>query len=125
MLINEAADLSGLSQDTIRFYEKSGMLDTIQRDTRGWRIFSRDDINWLTTLERLRATGMPLDDVKRFAVSAHAPDCDLPEQKAKRLTLLEDHAVTLAKREAELKACKSYLNHKINLYRAALETTDD
>ena len=125
MRINEAADRSGLTQDTIRFYEKSGMLDTIQRDTRGWRVFSGDDINWLTTLERLRATGMPLDDVKRFAVSAHAPDRDAPEQRAKRLALLEQHAVTLAKREAELQACKHFLNHKINMYRTSLEVTHD
>ncbi len=125
MRINEAADRSGLSQDTIRFYEKSGMLDTIQRDGRGWRVFSSDDINWLTTLERLRATGMPLDDVKRFAVSAHAPDRDAPEQRAKRLALLEQHAVTLAAREAELQACKHYLNHKINMYRTSLEVTHD
>lgn len=70
MRINEAAARSGLTQDTIRFYEKPGMLDAIRRDARGWRVFSSDDVNWLTTLERLRATGMPLDDVKRFAVSA-------------------------------------------------------
>ncbi|MEL6840981.1 MAG: MerR family transcriptional regulator [Pseudomonadota bacterium] len=124
MRINEAADRSGLSQDTIRFYEKSGMLDTIQRDARGWRVFSADDINWLTTLERLRATGMPLDDVKLFAISAHAPNRDAPEERAKRLALLERHAVTLAQREAELKSCKQFLTHKINLYRNSLEVAD-
>ena len=121
MLIKDAAALSGLSQDTIRFYEKSGMLRPIQRDARGWRDFSAEDVNWLTTLERLRTTGMPLDDVKRFAVSAHAPDCDAPERQAERLALLEAHAKTLAAREAELSACKGYLQHKIAIYRSELE----
>lgn len=124
MRINEAAARSGLTQDTIRFYEKSGMLAPIRRDTRGWRVFSSDDVNWLTTLERLRATGMPLDEVKRFAVSAHAPDCDAPDQRAIRLGLLQRHAVTLAHREAELKACKHFLDHKINMYRTSLEVSD-
>ena len=115
MRINEAAARSGLTQDTIRFYEKSGMLDAIQRDERGWRVFSSDDVNWLTTLERLRATGMPLDDVKRFAISAHATDRDTPAQRALRLSLLERHVVTLAQRQAELEACKHFLLSLIHI----------
>lgn len=121
MRINDAAAHSGLSQDTIRFYEKSGMLPRIARDDRGWRHFSGEDLGWLTVLERLRSTGMPLDDVKRFASSAHAPDCDNAGQRALRLNILERHAETLAKRRADLAACETYLNHKINIYRTSLE----
>lgn len=124
MRIKEAAARSGLTQDTIRFYEKSGMLRAIQRDGRGWRVFSSDDVNWLTTLERLRTTGMPLDDVKRFAISAHAPDQNAPEQRALRLALLENHATTLAHRQAELEACKRFLDHKISLYRTSVEAAN-
>lgn len=124
MRINEASARSGLSQDTIRFYEKSGMLSPIHRDARGWRVFSADDVNWLCTLERLRVTGMPLDDVKRFAISAHAPDCNAPKQKAHRLALLKQHAKTLAERQATLEACKQFLDHKISLYSKTLEVTD-
>ncbi|MDX8353269.1 MerR family transcriptional regulator [Cognatiyoonia sp. IB215182] len=123
MRINEASARSGLTQDTIRFYEKSGMLAPIRRDARGWRVFNADDVNWLTTLERLRATGMPLDDVKRFALSAHASNREAPEERAKRLALLEKHAITLAHRQAELEACKHFLDHKINIYRTSLEVT--
>ena len=124
MRIKEAAARSGLTQDTIRFYEKSGMLAPVRRDARGWRVFNGDDVNWLTTLERLRATGMPLDDVKRFAMSAHAPERVAPDQRALRLGLLERHAVTLAHREAELKASKHFLDHKISMYRTSLEVSD-
>ncbi|MEO1641654.1 MAG: MerR family transcriptional regulator [Pseudomonadota bacterium] len=124
MRINEAAARSGLTADTIRFYEKSGMLAPIKRDARGWRVFDTDDVNWLITLERLRATGMPLDDVKSFAASAHAAGSDAPDEQAKRLNLLERHAETLAQREAELAACKQYLDHKIAIYRTSLEVSD-
>jgi DNA-binding transcriptional MerR regulator len=124
MRIKEASARSGLSQDTIRFYEKSGMLSAITRDARGWRVFSGDDVNWLTTLERLRATGMPLDEVKRFAVSAHADDCNAADQRALRLALLQRHKVTLALRQAELEACKHFLDHKINMYHTSLEVAD-
>jgi len=64
MLITDAAARSGLSQDTIRFYESSGMLPPIARDARGWRQFNGDDLAWLVVLGHLRATGMPLGDVK-------------------------------------------------------------
>lgn len=120
MRINEASAHSGLSQDTIRFYEKSGMLPRIARDARGWRDFSGEDLGWLTVLERLRSTGMPLDDVKRFAASAHASDSDSTAQCRLRLHLLEKHAQTLARRRAELDACEDYLNGKINTYRTKL-----
>ena len=125
MRIAEASARSGLTQDTIRFYEKSGMLRKIARDARGWRIFSPDDLEWLITLERLRATGMPLDDVKRFAQSAHAPDGDTAGQQALRLHILQNHTQTLAQRRAELDACATYLTGKIATYRNILGDDHD
>ena len=124
MRIAEAAARSGLTQDTIRFYEKSGMLAPIRRDSRGWRLFSKDDVDWLITLERLRATGMPLDDVKRFATSVYGPDSETDAERATRLSILEQHATTLADRRAELDACDAFLRHKIQIYRNRLEKTD-
>lgn len=121
MLIAETARRSGLTEDTIRFYEKSGMLPPIARDRRGWRVFSKDDLDWLMTLERLRVTGMPLDDVKRFAVSAFGADQDTAEQRAIRLSLLETHAVNLARQRKALDACDAFLTHKISIYRSYLK----
>lgn len=116
MLIKDAAKLSGLSQDTIRFYHKSGMLPPLARDTRGWRVFRQSDIDWLQTLERLRTTGMPLSDVKRFSSSAHAPDCDCAAQRELRLSILQNHRTVLAKKRSELDTCDAFLNHKIKIY---------
>ncbi len=121
MRIEEVSNRSGLSQDTIRFYEKSGMLPTIDRDGRGWRQFSPEDLDWLTVLERLRATGMPLKAVRAFAASAHGPDAETEAEQKKRLTLLQEHAQVLSKRRAKLDECEAYLNHKINIYTSILE----
>lgn len=122
MQIDEAAQSTGLTADTIRFYEKSGMLPEIARDGRGWRQFRPSDVNWLKTLGYLRATGMPLDDVKAFANSAHAPHSEIPAEQALRLDILQRHAKTLAQRRAELDACQAYLDHKITIYSNALDT---
>lgn len=122
MHIDEAAQSAGLSADTVRFYEKSGMLPVIPRDGRGWRQFGPSEVNWLKTLGHLRNTGMPLDDIKAFASSAHAPDCNTASEKARRLEILQRHAKTLAQRRADLDACQAYLDHKISIYSTRLET---
>ena len=123
MNIAEAAATSGLSEDTIRFYEKSGMMPRLLRDARGWRAFRPADVEWLTTLRHLRATGMPLADVKAFAQSAHAKDTDAPARRSERYALLRQHAETLALRQAELDACRAYLDHKLAIYGRDLEIT--
>jgi DNA-binding transcriptional MerR regulator len=122
MRITETADRIGLSADTIRFYEKSGMLPQIGRDAVGWRVFAPSDLEWLQTLSHLRNTGMPLDEIKAFATSAHASDCDAPAQQNQRLAILQRHAQRLAQRRAELDACNAFLTHKINIYSQGFET---
>jgi MerR family transcriptional regulator, aldehyde-responsive regulator len=78
MNIKNAAAQSGMSVDTIRFYEKAGMMPRAPRDKRGWQNFDVDSIEWLRNLERLRLTGMPLREVRRFAILVHTSEANLP-----------------------------------------------
>ena len=91
------------------------------RDEKGWRLFRKSDVDWLITLERLRATGMPLCEVKRFATSAHAENCDSDAERKMRLEILQNHKVELGKNRAALDACDAYLTHKITIYSAPKE----
>lgn len=116
MNIKDAALQSGLSVDTIRFYEKTGMLPRILRDARGWRNFSPDTVEWLRNLERLRATGMPMKEMHRFAVLVHQADPALPEAATERLAILRVHSDRLNQRQMELDGCKAYLSKKIEIY---------
>ena len=116
MNIKEAATTSGLSIDTIRFYEKAGMLPTIVRDARGWRRFDAGAVEWLRNLERLRATGMPMVDMRRFAVLVHTTDAAAPGAAIQRLAILHTHAERLAARRREVEACQAFLDHKISVY---------
>ncbi|MEL6170093.1 MAG: MerR family transcriptional regulator [Pseudomonadota bacterium] len=116
MHIAEASETSGLSIDTIRFYEKSGMLPDLPRDDRGWRRFTPDTVGWLEVLANLRKTGMPLDDVRRFAASANGPDAMSVPAMKERLELLRTHAARLTLKQAELNRCTAYLNGKISNY---------
>jgi MerR family transcriptional regulator, aldehyde-responsive regulator len=116
MKIQEASQRSQLSIDTIRFYEKAGMLPRIPRDNSGWRNFDADALDWLVTLERLRSTGMPLKEVRRFAVLVHEGNSAGPGASAERLNILQRHSVRLAKCREELDACEAYLTRKITIY---------
>lgn len=116
MRIQEAAERSQLSVDTIRFYEKAGMLPRIPRDKSGWRSFDADSVDWLVTLERLRSTGMPLKEVRRFAALVHEGAAASPGAAAERLEMLRRHSKRLTKRRDELDACEAYLARKISIY---------
>jgi MerR family transcriptional regulator, aldehyde-responsive regulator len=116
MNIKDASACSGLSIDTIRFYEKAGMLPAVPRDGRGWRRFDGGLVEWLKNLERLRSTGMPLRDVRAFAVLVHTTDATKPGAAEERLVILRRHAARLDQRMQDIAACQAYLDHKINVY---------
>ena len=65
--IGEAAEKCGLSQHTLRWYECVGLLARIERGGDGRRRFSDADLDWLSLLAKLRATGMPVREMRRYA----------------------------------------------------------
>lgn len=117
MKISEAASACGLSADTIRFYEGSGMLPPIRRGSDGHRDFSPRDVEWLTLLFWLRETGMSLKDMKRFASLAKAGDESMPERRR----ILLEHSLELKRRRALIDRCEEVLAVKIASYGAIAE----
>jgi DNA-binding transcriptional MerR regulator len=65
--IREAAAQTGLSAHTLRYYERAGLLEPVRRGERGERRYAPADLDWVELLRRLRATGMPIREVRRFA----------------------------------------------------------
>ena len=63
----ETAEKCGLSQHTLRWYERIGLLDPVARTADGRRRYSDADLDWILLLSRLRATGMPVRDMLRYA----------------------------------------------------------
>lgn len=112
MLIAEAAAASRLTIDTIRYYERSGMLPTIARGPDGHRRFSREDVDWMTVLFWLRATGMTMRVMRRYAMLVHAGNHTIPERK----TILQEHGRLLARRREELDHCEKLLAYKLAAY---------
>lgn len=66
-LITDAARRSGLSIDTLRYYERIGLADSPACDAAGRRVYSDDDLVWLGFLTKLRGTGMPIVRMCEYA----------------------------------------------------------
>lgn len=112
MQIAEASKASGLSVDTIRYYEKSGLLPDIDRSASGNRQFSAKNIEWLTLLYWLRETGMPMKQMHLFASLYIAGDETIPQRKQ----ILLAHADHLKQRREALDRCEEVLSYKLAMY---------
>jgi DNA-binding transcriptional MerR regulator len=92
--IQQAAGATGLTEHTLRYYERIGLIHPIQRGDNGHRAYCDDDIGWIDFLNKLRATGMSIQDMLRYAELQREGDDTLPERvemlKALR-TQLEAH----------------------------------
>ena len=120
--IAEAADRSGLTAHTLRYYERDGlMLDSVDRSPSGHRRYTDHDLTWIQMLTRLRATGMPVREVKQYAALVRAGDGN----EAERLSLLVAHRQRVEAQLAEATSHLRAIDHKIGLYESKLERTLD
>ncbi|MFF5263327.1 MerR family transcriptional regulator [Actinomadura viridis] len=109
----ETVEKSGFSIDTLRYYEKIGLLSGIARNGSGRRVFSDDDLAWLGMLRCLRETGMPISEMLRYAELARGGE----ETVRERMELLEEHDRRVEDRIARLCAQQSRIKAKIGYYR--------
>ena len=94
MTIGAFARQCGLSEDTLRYYEKIGLIRRVQRDAAKRRFYRSEDLAWIEFIKRLKDTGMPLAEIKRYADLREKGKSTLQE----RYRLLEQHAAVLADR---------------------------
>jgi DNA-binding transcriptional MerR regulator len=113
--IGETAEKCGLSQHTLRWYERIGLLGDIERGSDGRRRFSDGDLDWLSLLTRLRATGMPVRDMQRYAELVRSG-----AGQAERLELLKGHREQVRRAIAAQRECLKLLDAKVTNYEACL-----
>jgi DNA-binding transcriptional MerR regulator len=120
--IAETASLSGLTAHTLRYYERDGlMLDSVDRSSSGHRRYTDHDLTWIEMLTRLRSTGMPVREVKRYAALVRAGDGN----EAERLSLLVAHRQRVETQLAEATAHLRAIDHKIGLYESKIDQALD
>ena len=112
----QAVERSGFSLDTLRYYERIGLLGTLERSHGGQRRFTPDDLEWLGVLRCLRDTGMPIAEMLRYAELARAGDATIVE----RLEILQTHDDRVERQIAGLRAQQGRIHGKISYYRSLL-----
>jgi len=117
LTIAEVAERTGLSTDTLRYYEKAGLIEPDGRTAGNHRVYAAADLEWLTFLLRLRATGMSIADMQRFA-ELRAMGDDTVEA---RLLMLRRHRASLASRIRDLRRNATVLDDKIDHYQRLLD----
>lgn len=119
----EAVERTGCSLDTVRYYEKIGLL-TLERDPGGRRVFTQGDLDWIGLLRCLRETGMPIADMLDYAsptgvdhagAGHHRDEATLA---AHRLDLLLQHDARVVADIARLERQRLQLRDKITWYAA-------
>ena len=113
--ISEAAEKCGLSQHTLRWYERIGLIGPVTRSADGRRRFTEHDLEWLGLINRLRDTGMPIKDMQRYAELAKS---GTGEQE--RIELFKRHRAQVRQAMAAQRECLKLLDYKIDLYSRSL-----
>jgi DNA-binding transcriptional MerR regulator len=119
--IAEAASRTGVSVHTLRYYERAGLVvSPVDRTSGGRRRYRELDLKWIIICTKLRATGMPIAGIRRYADLVAAG----PGNEAERLALLEAHRDDVLARLAETKENLKMINYKIEVYRGSLAAGD-
>jgi DNA-binding transcriptional MerR regulator len=108
----EMAEACEVTIDTLRYYEREGLLDQILRTDGGQRRFSLDDVAWVRVLRCLRTTAMPIREMRRFADLVRVGDSAILE----RVELLAAHRVVVLDQMEELHRALEMIDHKLAAY---------
>ena len=120
LTIRETAEITGIGEHTLRYYERIALLDPIQRNQSGHRRYRRDDLGWIELLTCLRQTGMPIRAMQQFAAYQREGD----PTGAKRRALLEEHQRDVLARQREIAGYLETIDHKIEAYQSMVEASN-
>jgi len=115
--ISDVAVASGLSPDTLRWYEREGLLPRVDRGSDGRRRYSEREAALVMMLAKLRDTGMPTEDMRAFSslVAGGAAT------HGQRIAILDRHRVRITHRQAELAEALDVLENKADHYRHLID----
>jgi DNA-binding transcriptional MerR regulator len=114
--IGEFSEVTGLGIHTLRYYEHENLITPV-RNSSNRRRYSEKDITWIAFIKRLKATGMPIKEIKRYAVLRAKGDSTLME----RMEMLIQHRQSLKDQIRQLQEHEAKLDEKIAFYQQEIE----
>ena len=117
LTIQEVTRATGLSAHTLRYYERIGLIHPIGREQNTRRCYTADDVGWIDFLLKLRATGMSIKDMQRYAELQRQGDETLPE----RVEMLKSLRDTVEAHIDDLNEHLKLIYYKIDIYEKIVE----
>lgn len=118
MTIKEVSELTGLSQDTLRYYERIGMIPVVTRTSGGTRNYQEEDLKWVQLAKCMRSAGLPIEVMIDYLKLFRQGDDTIPA----RLELLKEQMEVLEAQKQAIQETMDRLSYKIERYEEAVIT---
>lgn len=118
MTIKEVSEKYGISQDTLRYYERVGMIPPVTRTPSGIRNYTDEDVKWVELAICMRSAGLPVEVMIEYLKLFQQGDETIPA----RLDLLTEQREVLLEQKKQIEQTLDRLNYKIARYEIAVQT---
>ena len=116
MTISEVSRITGLSQDTLRYYERIKLIPAIKRSENGIREYEQSDVKWIDFVKCMRSVDLPIETLIKYFQLVKLGDGTIEERK----DLLKEQRNALIKKRDEIENTIERLNHKIANYKSTM-----
>ena len=117
--IGDFSNITNISPSALRYYEKEQLI-IVHRDSAGRRLFTAEDIDWIFFIKKLKDTGMPIKDIREYALLRYQGDSTIQQ----RLKILEIQKLVVEKEMAKWESNLQNLNDKIEIYKNKLNSKE-
>lgn len=108
----QAAEMFDLTTDTLRYYERVGVIPPVQRDKNGYRMYSKRDLNWIFLAKSLRHAGVTIESLIEFATLAQMGGDVQQAQKQ----ILQEQLEEIDEKLEQMTQTRELLRYKIDTY---------
>ena len=113
--VGEMAKKLNIAASTLRYYDKEGLMPFVERSGGGIRMFKDSDFEWLSIIECLKKTGMPIKEIKKFVDWCMEGDSTID----KRLSLIKHQQAIVMEQLTQMQETLNMLNYKEWYYTTA------
>ena len=118
MTIKDVSEKYQISQDTLRYYERIGVIPKVTRTSGGIRNYQEDDLGWVELAICMRSAGLPVESIIEYVKLFQEGDETIPS----RLQLLVEQRKNLLDQMEQMNVTLKRLNYKIDRYETAVKT---
>ena len=118
MTIKEVSEKYGISQDTLRYYERIGVIPEVTRTAGGIRDYQEKDVKWVELAVCMRNAGLPIESLIEYQRLYQIGDSTIQA----RMELLNGQMDVLKEQKKQIEETMARLAYKISRYEEALKT---